>query len=185
MSGAPLFRINGLGTVWVNAEVRESDAGAVQVGSAVEARTAALPGKVFKGKVEYIYPRLETQTRTVRARLSFDNPGVQLKPGMFAEVSLFGRTREGTLLVPTEAVIRTGERSVVILAEGEGRFRPANVKVGDDREGQTEILSGLKEGEEVVVSGQFLIDSEANLRSVLGRLSPDDDEQSGTVEEPR
>lgn len=185
MPGTPLMRTADLSRVWIGLEIPEAQGAWIREGREAEARLSALPGKVFKGKVEYIYPRLETQTRTVRARLSFDNPGVQLKPGMFAEVSLFGRTREGTLLVPTEAVIRTGERSVVILAEGEGRFRPANVKVGDDREGQTEILAGLKEGEEVVVSGQFLIDSEANLRSVLGRLSPDDDEQSGTTEEPR
>jgi Cu(I)/Ag(I) efflux system membrane fusion protein len=179
------MRIADLSRVWITLEIPEAQGAWVREGREAEAHLSALPGKTFKGKVEYIYPRLETQTRTVRARLSFDNPNLQLKPGMYADVSLFGRTREGTLLVPTEAVIRTGERSVVILAEGGGRFRPANVKVGDDRAGMTEILSGLKEGEEIVVSGQFLIDSEANLRSVLGRLSPDDREQSGAAEEPR
>jgi membrane fusion protein, copper/silver efflux system len=172
MPGTPLMRIADLSRVWITVEIPEAQGAWIHAGREAEARLSALPGKSFKGTVEYIYPRLETQTRTVRARLSFDNPGVQLKPGMYADVSLFGRTRAGTLLVPTEAVIRTGERSVVILAEGEGRFRPANVRVGDDREGLTEILEGLAEGERVVVSGQFLIDSEANLRSVLSRLAP-------------
>ncbi|MGH8629952.1 MAG: efflux RND transporter periplasmic adaptor subunit [Burkholderiales bacterium] len=180
--GTPLMRIADLSRVWITVEIPEAQGAWIREGREAEAHLAALPGKVFRGKVEYIYPRLDPQTRTVRARLSFDNPGLQLKPGMYADVSLFGRTRQGTLLVPTEAVIRTGERSVVILAEDDGRFRPANVKVGDDRQGQTEILEGLREGESVVVSGQFLIDSEANLRSVLGRLSSEDAEQSGMDE---
>jgi membrane fusion protein, copper/silver efflux system len=172
MPGTPLMRIADLSRVWIGVEIPEAQGAWIRAGRDAEARLSALPGRTFKGKVEYIYPRLETQTRTVRARLSFDNPKLELKPGMYADVSLTGSVREGTLLVPTEAVIRTGERSVVILAGGDGRFRPANVRVGDDREGMTEILEGLAEGEKVVVSGQFLIDSEANLRSVLGRLAP-------------
>jgi Cu(I)/Ag(I) efflux system membrane fusion protein len=171
MPGAPLMRVADLSQIWVTVEIPEAQGGWIAQGRAAEARLSAIPGKVFKGKVEYVYPSLETQTRTLRARISFPNPEGALRPGMFAEVALFGGPRDKTLLVPTEAVIRTGERDVVILAEGEGRFRPAMVKVGDDRAGHTEILEGLDEGETIVVSGQFLIDSEANLRGALARMS--------------
>ena len=173
MPGTPLVRIADLSRIWISVEIPEPQGAWIAEAGDAEVRLTAQPGKVFNGRVEYIYPRLDAQTRTVRARIALDNPGLTLKPGMYADVTLFGGPRADTLLVPTEAVIRTGERSVVILAEGEGRFRPAMVKVGDDREGQTEILSGLKEGENIVVSGQFLIDSEANLRGALTRMEGD------------
>jgi Cu(I)/Ag(I) efflux system membrane fusion protein len=171
MPGTPLMRIADLSQIWVTVEIPESRGGWIGEGRIAEARLSAIPGTVLEGKVEYVYPRLDLQTRTLRARVSFPNPELALKPGMFAEVTLFGGPRANTLLVPTEAVIRTGERDVVILAEGEGRFRPAIVEVGDDRQGQTEILAGLREGETVVVSGQFLIDSEASLRGALARMA--------------
>lgn len=171
MPGAPLMRIADLSQIWVTVEIPEAQGNWITQGRAAEARFSGIPGKVFKGKVEFVYPNLETQTRTLRARISIPNPDGTLKPGMFAQVALFGGPRDKTLLVPTEAVIRTGERDVVILSEGEGKFRPAMVKVGDDRQGQTEILEGLDEGETIVVSGQFLIDSEANLRGALARMS--------------
>ncbi len=168
--GMPLMRIADLSRVWISVEIPEAQgAWIVEAGNA-EVRLTARPGKVFAGKVDYIYPRLEVHTRTVRARIVLDNPDLMFKPGMYADVTLYGSPRDGVLVVPTEAVIRTGERSVIILADGQGRFRPATVTVGDDREGQTEILSGLDEGESVVVSGQFLIDSEANLRGALTRM---------------
>jgi Cu(I)/Ag(I) efflux system membrane fusion protein len=171
--GTALLRIADLARVWIIVEIPEAQSAWVAEGVDAEVRIAAQPDKAFSGSVEYIYPRLDVQTRTLRARIALDNPDLVFKPGMYAGVTLFGGPRAGTLLVPTEAVIRTGERSVVILAEGEGRFRPATVKVGDDREGQTEILSGLEEGEDIVVSGQFLIDSEANLRGALARMQGD------------
>jgi Cu(I)/Ag(I) efflux system membrane fusion protein len=174
-SGVPLFRIADLSKVWILVEVPEAQAAALRTGRSAEARLAALPGETFKGRVDYIYPELQATTRTVRARLAFDNPGLRLKPGMHAEVSVSGGTQRDALLVPSEAVIRTGTRSVVILADGEGRFRPAAVVIGGESDGATEILDGLEEGESIVVSGQFLIDSEANLRSVLGRLAPHHD----------
>jgi len=173
MPGTPLARIADLSRIWITIEVPEAQGAWIRQGRAAEVRLSGLPGKVFNGQINYTYPRLETQTRTVRARIALDNPGLALKPGMYADVALSGGERSDVLLVPTEAVIRTGERNVVILAEGEGRFRPAIVKVGDDRGGQTEILSGLEDGETIVVSGQFLIDSEANLRSVLARMLPE------------
>ena len=174
MPGTPLMRVADLSQIWVTVEIPELQGGWIAQGRSAQARLSAIPGKVFEGKVEYVYPSLETQTRTLHARISIANPDGALKPGMFADVALFGGPRDKTLLVPTEAVIRTGERDVVILAEGDGKFRPAVVKVGDDRQGQTEILEGLNEGETIVVSGQFLIDSEANLRGALARMRGDE-----------
>jgi len=170
MSGAPLFRINGLGTVWVNAEVRETQASEVRVGNLVEARTPALPGKVFKGKVSAILPEVNPATRTLKARVEIANPGGDLKPGMFATVNFTPAARKEALLVPTEAVIQTGKRTVVVVAQGEGKFAPVDVEIGIETNGQTEIRKGLEAGQKVVVSGQFLIDSESSLRATATRM---------------
>jgi Cu(I)/Ag(I) efflux system membrane fusion protein len=171
MTGAPLFRINGLASVWVNAEVREADAGAVRPGSAVEARTTALPGKVFKGKVSAILPEVNSATRTLKARVELANPAAELKPGMFATVRFAPEARKGLLLVPSEAVIRTGKRSVVVVALPDGRFSPVEVETGAEADGRTEIRQGIAAGQKVVVSGQFLIDSEASLKAAETRMS--------------
>ena len=171
IAGAPLFRINGLGTVWVNAEVRETDAAAVRVGNAVEARTPALPGKAFKGRVSAILPEVNAATRTLKARVELANPGGELKPGMFATVNFSPAARKEVLLVPSEAVIQTGKRSVVILAQPDGKFAPVEVETGTEGNGKTEIRKGVEAGQKVVVSGQFLIDSEASLRGAETRMS--------------
>ena len=171
MAGAPLFRINGLSTVWVNAEVPESAAALVRPGNPVEARTPALSGAVFKGKVSAILPEVNPATRTIKARVELANPGGQLVPGMFATMSFAPREKKEVLLVPSEAVISTGKRSVVVVAQGDGRFAPVDVQVGLDSNGQTEIRSGLQAGQKVVVSGQFLVDSEASLKASTTRMS--------------
>jgi membrane fusion protein, copper/silver efflux system len=168
--GIKLFEIVDLSTVWITAEIVENQAAWITEGKKVEARVAALPGKVFEGKVEYVYPELMRETRTLMARVSVKNPGLQLKPGMFAELALYAGEKNNTLAVPTEAVIQTGTRTVVIVAEGEGKFRPVAVLTGLESEGKTEILKGLEQGQQVVASGQFLIDSEASLRTALERL---------------
>ena len=170
MAGAPLFRINGIGTVWVNAEVRESQASEVRPGNLVEARAAALPGTVFKGRVSAILPEVNPATRTFKARVEIANPGGRLVPGMFATVNFAPMARNEVLLVPTEAVIQTGKRSVVIVAQSDGRFAPVDVELGVEANGQSEIRKGLEAGQKVVVSGQFLLDSEASLKSTLARL---------------
>jgi Cu(I)/Ag(I) efflux system membrane fusion protein len=170
MSGAPLFRISGLGTVWVNAEVRETQASEVRIGNLVEARTPAVPGKLFKGKVSAILPEVDPATRTLKARVELANPGGELKPGMFATVNFTPAARKEALLVPTEAVIQTGKRTVVVVAQGEGKFAPVDVEIGIETNGQTEIRKGLEEGQRVVVSGQFLIDSESSLRATATRM---------------
>ena len=170
MAGAPLFRINGLDTVWVTAEIRESQASEVRPGNPVEARTPALPGMVFKGRVSTLLPEVNPATRTIKARIELANPGSQLKPGMFATVNFTQRKSTKVLLVPTEAVIQTGKRSVVIVEQGAGKFVPVDVDVGIEVEGKSEIRKGLDAGQKVVVSGQFLIDSEASLKASTQRM---------------
>ncbi len=168
--GMGMFNLVDLSSVWVNAEVVENQAGWIAEGNRAEIRVPAYPGKTFEGRIDYIYPELMAVTRTVKARIVLKNPQGLLKPDMFVDVTLFGNTKENTLMVPTEAVIQTGKRSVVILSESEGKYRPVQVVTGAEAGGKTEILKGLQQGQMVVASGQFLIDSEANLRTSLERL---------------
>ena len=168
--GAPLFRINGLRTVWVNAEVPESAAAQVRPGMAVRATSPAFPGTAFDGKVEALLPEVSAATRTLKARIELANPGGKLVPGMFATIHMARKHGREALLVPTEAVIQTGERTVVITVSDDGRFAPADIVTGTEADGRTEVLKGLAEGQKVVASGQFLIDSEASLRGTLQRL---------------
>ena len=187
MAGAPLFRINGLSTVWVNAELPEVSAAQIHPGNPEEARTPAVSGTVFKGKVSAILPEVNPATRTIKARIELANPGGQLVPGMFATVSFAPAARKDVLLVPTEAVIQTGKRSVVVVAQGEGKFAPVDVEVGVDSNGQTEIRKGLQAGQKVVISGQFLVDSEANLKASTTRMgdAPADTAAKGVIKKPR
>lgn len=170
MSGAPLFRINGIKTVWVNAEIPENIAAQVRPGITVEARTPSLSGAVFKGKVSALLPEVNAATRTLKARIEIANPKDELVPGMFATVSFAPAGRKDVLLIPTEAVIQTGTRSVVMVATGDGKFNPVDVEIGSEGGGKTEIRKGLEIGQKVVVSGQFLIDSEASLRGTTTRM---------------
>jgi Cu(I)/Ag(I) efflux system membrane fusion protein len=156
--------------VWVNAEVPEVAAAEVRPGNQVEARTPALPGSTFKGRVSAILPEIDATTRTLKARIELANPGHRLVPGMFATVDFAPARRQATVLVPSEGVIRTGKRSEVIVAQAEGRFAPVDVETGLESNGQTEIRSGVRAGDSVVVSGQFLIDSEASLKAAATRM---------------
>jgi len=184
MAGATLFRINGLDTVWVNAEVREAQASEVRPGNLVEARTSALPGATFKGRVNAILPEVNPVTRTLKARVELANPNGKLVPGMFATVNFAPAARKEALLVPTEAVIRTGNRSVVIVAQGDGQFAPVDVETGMESGGRTEIRNGLEAGQKVVVSGQFLIDSEASLRGTATRMGDAPTPEGGMTDAP-
>ena len=171
MSGATLLRINGLSTVWANAEVPESQAALVRPGTKVRASSPALPGVTFEGKVQALLPDVNASTRTLKARLELANPGGRLVPGMFVQMQFTDPRARKALLIPTEAVIQTGQRTVVMVAEQGGGFRPVDVDAGIESAGQTEITRGLKLGERVVVSSQFLIDSEASLKGVEARLN--------------
>ena len=171
--GMPLMKLADLSKVWLQVEIPEVQAGWVKEGRSAEAHLKSLPGEVFKGTVDYLYPQLDTATRTLKARLVFDNPDGALRPGMFADVTLFGGPQRDVVLVPSEAVIRTGTRTVVMVAEGAGRFRPVMVEAGPERNDETVILSGLEAGQQIVVSGQFLIDSEASLLGAYQRIGVD------------
>ena len=171
MPGTNLIRIAGLGSVWLIAEVPEAQAAQLAVGAPVEARTAAYPDKVFRGRVETLLPEVNAATRTVRARIVLQNPGGTLKPGMFANATFAGPPGREAVLVPSEAIIRTGRRNLAIVAEGDGKFAPVEVEVGREAGDVTEIRKGLVAGQRVVASGQFLIDSEASLKGVLARMN--------------
>jgi Cu(I)/Ag(I) efflux system membrane fusion protein len=176
-TGMAMFNLIDLSSIWVNAEVVENQAAWITEGNRAEVQVAAYPGKTFEGKVDYVYPELMAATRTLKVRVVLKNPGLELKPDMFADVTLYGESQQNTLMVPSEAVIQTGKRSVVIVSEGEGKFRPVQVATGAEAGGKTEILKGLEKNQTVVASGQFLIDSEANLRSTLEKFDEPQGEQ--------
>jgi membrane fusion protein, copper/silver efflux system len=171
MAGAPLFRINSLRKVWAVAQVPEAQVGAVVPGATVKVRATARPGEEFDGRVIAILPDVDAATRTLPVRVEIDNSRSRLVPGMFASLDFLTPASAPQLLVPSEAVIMTGERSVVIVSRDEG-FDVVDVKLGAEFNGKSSVLSGLSEGQTVVLSGQFLIDSEASLRSTVSRLAP-------------
>ncbi|HDZ56736.1 MAG TPA: efflux RND transporter periplasmic adaptor subunit [Pseudomonas xinjiangensis] len=170
-AGAPLARINGLENVWLEVAVPEAQVGGLAIGQPVEARLSAFPGDTLEGTIEAVLSEANLDSRTVRVRIELPNPEQRLRPGMTAEVTL-NRDDEIALLVPTEALIRTGRRTLVMVAEGEGSYRPVEVRTGREAGNNTEVLSGLEEGQQVVASGQFLLDSEASLRGLTGQ-APD------------
>ncbi len=160
-----------LSSVWLLAEVFEQQADWVKVGQAADVRLSFFPGRSWEGRVEYIYPSLNPKTRTLKVRLRFDNPDELLKPNMYANVTLYGDPKQDVLFIPREALIRTGTQQRVIVNLGEGRFAARQVVAGIESGDWVEIISGIEEDDEVVVSGQFLIDSEASLKASLMRMS--------------
>jgi membrane fusion protein, copper/silver efflux system len=183
--GMPLFRLVDLGTVWAMADIPEAQSGEVAVGNRVEARAHAHPDRIFRGRLSAILPEVDSATRTLRARVELANPGQVLKPGMFVRLALKPGTRQEGLVVPQEAVIATGKRNVVIVAHPAGRFEPVEVTLGRSVGADVEVRSGLADGQQVVASGQFLIDSEASLRSVLPRLMSRSGEMASAGEPAR
>lgn len=179
--GSTIMSIGTLEQVWVEAEVFERQASVVAVGLPVTMSLDYLPGKEWRGVVDYVYPTLNPKTRTVRVRLRFENEDHLLKPDMFAQVVIHAESSEDTLLVPKEAIIRSGRSNRLVLALGEGRFKSLNVKVGRLDEHSAEILSGLSEGEMVVTSAQFLIDSESSKTSDFKRMNHGEQSVPGSV----
>ena len=165
-----IMRLADLASVWLQAEVFESQAEWVAAGQAAEARLEYLPGTAFTGQVDYVYPVLDPVTRTLRVRLRFDNPDERLKPNMYARVSIYGKLRPNALSVPREALIPAPGRDRVVVALGDGRYRVQEVLAGLESGSHVEILAGIEEGDEVVTSAQFLIDSEASLAGSIQRL---------------
>jgi Cu(I)/Ag(I) efflux system membrane fusion protein len=162
--------ITELGSLWVIAEVPESQAAWVRAGTAAEIRLPSLPGETLAGRVEYVYPELNMETRTLRARIVLEDSGPGLRPNMLANVTLVGEAGEPAVMIPRSALIRSGSEDRVVVALGEGRFAPRRVIVGAESGDRVVIRDGLAEGEQVVVTGQFLLDSEANLRAGMERL---------------
>lgn len=170
-TGMMLAKINALDTVWLEAAIPESQAGRVVVGLKMQAALAAYPGESFHGKVIAVLPETNVDSRTLRVRIELPNRNGRLKPGMFAQVRLEAGSSAPVLLLPSEAVIRTGARNVVLVALEDSRFQPVEVKLGQEADGKVVVLEGLSEGQKIVASGQFLIDSEANLKGAITRLN--------------
>jgi Cu(I)/Ag(I) efflux system membrane fusion protein len=169
--GITMMSIAKLDTVWVEVVVFERQAALVSLETEVSMSVGFLPGKTWFGTVDYIYPQLDAKTRSLRLRLRFDNPNFQLKPNMFAQVTMHIRDDEDLLLVPKSAVIRSGKSNRVVLALGEGQYKSINVDIGRIDDDHIEILSGLTQGEEIVVSAQFLLDSESSKTSDFMRMN--------------
>ncbi len=166
-----LYLIADLSKVWVYADIYEYELPWVRVGDPAEITLTAVPGRVFRGQVVYVYPYADAKTRTVKVRLEFDNPDLLLKPELFANATLHTRPKSGVLAIPSEAVVRTGLKDHVFVVRGQGRFEPRIVELGVPADGWVEVLAGLTEGEEVVVSSQFLIDSESKLQEALRKFT--------------
>ncbi|MGB5261513.1 MAG: efflux RND transporter periplasmic adaptor subunit [Gammaproteobacteria bacterium] len=185
-----IMSLADLSSVWLLAEIFERQADWVKVGQPATVSLSFLPGRTWEGTVEYIYPSLDPKTRTLKARLRFPNPDEALKPNMYANVKIYGGPQEAIVVIPIEALIRTGREERVIIARGGGRFEARRVRAGIESGEWVQMLAGVAPGEEVVVSGQFLIDSEASLRASMRRMdatASGDDEgvpQPGTPESP-
>lgn len=165
-----LYRLADLTRVWVYADIFEYELPWVEVGARASMAVDALPGRVFEGTVDYIYPYLNPKTRTARIRLVFDNSDLMLKPDSFSNVILNAATELNAIVIPAEALIRTGKRTAVFVVRGPGRFEPREVEVGIISDQGVQIISGLQAGEEVVISGQFLLDSESKLNEVIAKM---------------
>jgi Cu(I)/Ag(I) efflux system membrane fusion protein len=170
--GETLFRIADVSSLWVMADVPEYELSSVRVGAKAIVRIRSLPGRQFEGEVDLIYPEIMPETRTARVRIQLPNPDRLLMPNMYADVEVAAGASEAVVTVPDSAVIDSGDRQVVIVDKGEGSFEPRDVKIGARGEGMVEITEGIAEGERVVVSANFLIDAESNLKAALSALTP-------------
>jgi RND family efflux transporter MFP subunit len=171
-AGMKLYRLADLGIVWVLAQVYEPDLPYVQLGQEATVKLASLPDREFRGRVTYVYPNVDEKTRTARVRLEFENPGYFLKPGMFVSVQIASELDPSAVLVPDSAVLRSGERNTVFVALSGGKFDPRTVVLGPEGERNTvEVTSGLQAGERVVTSGQFMLDSESQLREAIQKMN--------------
>jgi Cu(I)/Ag(I) efflux system membrane fusion protein/cobalt-zinc-cadmium efflux system membrane fusion protein len=180
MAGEELLQISDISRVWVNADIYEYELPWVKVGQAAEVEIPFAVGKALEGKITYIYPYMQNETRTVKARIELPNPGLELKPDMYANVRIETQAVKDALVIPGNAVLNSGKGQTVFVARGEGRFDPRAVKTGvGDEEGFVQILSGLSEGEQVVTSAQFMLDSESKLREAIQKMLEPKKEEPG------
>jgi RND family efflux transporter MFP subunit len=171
-AGMKLYRIADLGIVWVFAQIYEQDLPYIQLGQEAVVRLSSLPDREFRGRVTYVYPEVDAKTRTAKVRLEFENPGYFLKPGMFVSAQIASELESSTLLVPDSAVLRSGEKNTVFVALPDGKFQARTVVLGPEGENnRIEVISGLQEGEHVVTSGQFMLDSESQLREAIQKMN--------------
>jgi len=170
MPGEALYQVTDLSSVWVVADVFEQDIGLVKTGAKAKVTISAYPNQVFEGRITYVYPTLKAETRTVAVRIELANPGQLLKPAMFAQVELPVGGKAPMLVVPDSAVIDSGTRKIVLVQVQEGRFEPREVELGARGESHVQVLKGVREGEQVVVAANFLIDAESNLKAAVGGL---------------
>ena len=187
-AGMKLYRLADLSIVWVQSQIYEQDLALLKLGQEAEVGLSYMPDRKFLGRVTYIYPTVDEKTRTARVRMEFHNPGLFLKPGMFATVELHAELEPSALLVSDSAVLRSGEKNTVFVALGDGHFEPREVRLGPRADNDAyEVLYGLKEGERVVTSGQFMLDSESQLREAIQKMlnpnaSPTPAQGSGQIE---
>jgi Cu(I)/Ag(I) efflux system membrane fusion protein len=170
MPGDSLYQVTDLSSVWVLADVFEQDIGLVKTGTKASVTINAYPGKTYEGRITYVYPTLKPETRTVPVRVELANPGGLLKPAMFAQVEMPVGAKGTVLTIPDSAVIDSGTRRIVLVQLQEGRFQPREVKLGGHSDNYFEVREGVKEGEQVVVAANFLIDAESNLKAAIGGL---------------
>ena len=165
-----LYKIADLSRVWVFANVYENEVSWIELGDPVDMKLAAIPGRVFSGRVGYIYPYAEAKTRTIKVRLEFDNPEQLLKPDMFADITIHAQRKVDAIVIPAEAVVRSGEREQVFVVREPGKFEPRDVTLGVSAKGLVQVIEGVSAGETVVTSSQFLIDSESKLREATAKM---------------
>jgi Cu(I)/Ag(I) efflux system membrane fusion protein/cobalt-zinc-cadmium efflux system membrane fusion protein len=183
-SGTDLYHLADLSSIWVMAEVYENQIPFIKVGQEVEFTITNLPGGLFTGKIDHIYPELEKKTRTQKLRIVLDNSAYQLKPGMYADVVIFNSWQQELLSIPSSAVIRNGGGKLVFVSYDIGKYKPQTIETGvfDDSSGYIEVISGLQEGDLIVTSGQFLLDSESQLREAVEKLLAEKLQISNTAE---
>ena len=174
MAGMPLLKIANLSNLWLTADVYEYELSKIQEGSKADIRFNYFPGKTYEGRVSFIYPTLESKTRTAKIRIDIPNAKGELKPSMFANVVVKGKDLGVKPVIPENAVIRSGRKDIIILALGEGKFKPQEITLGGYSDGYYQVLDGLTEGSRIVTSAQFLIDSESNLRAAVSQFKGDD-----------
>jgi Cu(I)/Ag(I) efflux system membrane fusion protein/cobalt-zinc-cadmium efflux system membrane fusion protein len=182
-AGQHLYRIADLSTVWVYADIYEYELPWIKQGQNARVELTYLPGQIFHGQITYIYPFLEAKTRTAKVRIQFSNPDGAFKPQMYAKVELQAPVSQETLVVPTQALIRSGARTIAVVSLGEGKFQPREVELGSEADSYSQVLSGLQEGMRIVTSAQFLIDSESNLKAAVQNMSSASPEESASGKE--
>jgi RND family efflux transporter MFP subunit len=184
-AGMPALEVADLSTIWVDADIYQYELPWIKVGQPVTMTLDYLPGESFQGRIDYIYPYMKEATRTARVRLRFPNPGLKLKPEMFAQVKIESPVVHNAVVIPSDAVLDTGQKQHVFIALGQGRFEPREVKLGVlGNDGMREVLSGLKGGEEVVTSAQFMLDSESRFREAVQMMMPSMEKGSMKEETP-